>query len=593
MGRRILYSVLILIVTGPAFGQTHPVPSLSQPLLPASTAPGGPGFVLTVNGTGFVPGATIHWNGIPQSTSYVSGSRLAAHIGRRSIARAQTATITVTNPGPGGGTSNAVPFSVTASTNSVAFARSTVAVGNAPASVVTADFNNDGIPDLAVATECGSDPNCASGGSVSILLGNGDGTFRQAAPVVTSGHPVYAVAGDFNGDGRQDLAVASAPNCQGCASLTLFLGNGDGTFGTGRSLMTPFDGGFRGLATGDFNGDGHLDLAVSANGYFPYNFTLLGNGDGTFTQTNLNITVVGALATADFNQDGILDLAFTAPLEAFLGKGDGTFAVPPQPAMKAQAAVALEYAALQSMAVGDFNGDGIPDVAYIDPLAQRFYVDRGNGDGTFTSVSSQFASTTAANVATADLNGDGILDLIAVDSAGNLDVSLGYGDGTFQSPIVVSAGNAPTGAIAVGDFNRDGRLDLAVVNSQDGTVSILTQTSGYAATVQPPINPDGTSAFTAAQLILPVRFALTRYGQATCDLPQATISVSRTAGERVGTLSPWSYATLTDPGPFFRINRHACEETYDLAAWRLGPGSYQVSITMDGSAVGQATFALQ
>src|SRR5579875_4131595 len=99
-------SALIAIVTSPLLAQNHPVPYLNQPPVPASVTPGGPGFELTVNGTGFVPGATVNWNGVAQVTSFVSSSRLAAHISRRQARWPQTASITVTNPAPGGGTSN-------------------------------------------------------------------------------------------------------------------------------------------------------------------------------------------------------------------------------------------------------------------------------------------------------------------------------------------------------------------------------------------------------------------------------------------------------------------------------------------------------
>lgn len=592
---RTIFPLLMLIVANPLFAQNHAVPYVNQPLDPASVAPWGPGFVLTVNGTGFVPGATVNWNGTALSTSYVSGSRLAVHVSKWHAFWPQTAAITVTNPAPGGGTSNTVYFTVTEPTRSVAFTRSTVAVGYAPVSVVTADFNNDGIPDLAVTNECGASTSCAPSmeGTVSILLGNGNGGFRLAATLSTHGEPVYAVTGDFNGDGKQDLVVASDPNCQGCATLTFFAGNGDGTFSAGRTLIPGLDGGFRGMTAGDFNRDGHLDLAVSAAAGAPYNFTLPGNGDGTFTQSySQTITSVGALGTADLNRDGILDLASIAPLRAYMGKGDGTFAGPATMMMRSMTAVAPGFAPFQSLAVGDFNGDGIPDVAYIDTSAQKLYVYRGNGDGSFTLASSQTTTTTAADVSTADMNGDGKLDLVAVDSAGNVDVYLGYGDATFAAPVAVAAGNAPAGPIAIADFNRDGRMDIAVVNSQDGTVSLLQQTSGYEATVDPPISRKGGSLFNARQTI-PVRFSLKHYGVRTCELPLAMITVQRTQGSQPETLDFWSYAARGDLGPFFAMNEGGCQEMYNLPAQRLGAGSYQVTINVDGSVVGQAAFGVR
>src|SRR5580700_5675862 len=116
----------------------HPVPLINDPVVPASAAPGGPGFTLTVNGTGFVSGATVDWNGSPRTTNFISGRQLTATINGTDIAMARTASVTVVNPVPGGGTSNVVFFTVTNPTASVSFANATsspVTVGNSPLSV--------------------------------------------------------------------------------------------------------------------------------------------------------------------------------------------------------------------------------------------------------------------------------------------------------------------------------------------------------------------------------------------------------------------------------------------------------------------------
>jgi hypothetical protein len=170
------------------------------------------------------------------------------------------------------------------------------AAGPYPSWVAVGDFNRDGKPDLAVANE---DPEAPS---VSILLGDGDGAFQPPVAYAAGGYPVCVVAGDFNGDGNPDLAVSSY-NGSGTAIL---LGNGDGTFRPGATYahVTGID-----LVVGDFNGDGKLDLAAGGLDL------LLGNGDGTFQpQGVLAIRYAGAefLTVADFNGDGKLDLEMTS-----------------------------------------------------------------------------------------------------------------------------------------------------------------------------------------------------------------------------------------------------------------------------------------
>jgi len=174
-------------------------------------------------------------------------------------------------------------------------------------SIVVADVNGDGKPDLLVANLCVSNSNC-SNGTVGVLLGNGDGTFQTAVTYGSGGYEANAIAvADVNGDGKPDLLVAngcvSSSNCSN-GSLAVLLGNGDGTFQTGQLTNTPASAGGSGIAVGDFNGDGNLDIA---SGYG--SFLLLGNGDGTF-QPYLNLGAGGrGIAVGDFNGDGSPDLA--------------------------------------------------------------------------------------------------------------------------------------------------------------------------------------------------------------------------------------------------------------------------------------------
>jgi hypothetical protein len=335
-------------------------------------------------------------------------------------------------------------------------------VGTVPLRVAVGDFNGDGIPDLVTAN-VGSDPDP---GSVSVLLGNGDGTFQPARNFLAGSNPWGVAVGDFNGDGIPDLAVANSAGFGGASGVSVLLGNGDGTFQSPRlfragSLSTS-------VTVADFNGDGLLDLAVTNDGS---NFlsVLLGNGDGTF-QPARNFTIGGealSAAVGDFNGDGIPDLAVARThgsyVSVLLGYGDGSF----QPARAFFAG-----SNPQDVAVGDFNGDGIPDLAVANYLSDGVSVLLGNGDGTFQPART-VTTGAGASVAVADFNGDGIADLaVANFFSDSVRVLLGNGDGTFLAPRNFPAGQSPR-YMAVGDFNGDGSPDLAVANEYSNRVSIL------------------------------------------------------------------------------------------------------------------------
>jgi len=453
------------------------VPFINQPLVPDSAAPAGAGFTLTVTGTGFVSGSTVNWNGSPRTTSFVSSSQLMASISASDMATAATASVTVVNPAPGGGSSNVVFFPVATPIGSPTLTGTAFPAGAGPASVATGDFNGDGKLDLVVADRVS--------GSVSILLGNGDGTFQAAASyaVGQGSNPGLRVAvGDFNGDGKLDFVVA---NYSG-NNVSVFLGNGDGTFQPAVNYAVGQNP--TSVAVADFNRDGKLDLAVSnqnCNGSLPCVTgtisILLGNGDGTFAAhvdydagMSPNWVTVG-----DFNGDGKLDLAVAngdvacvgcqSGFTILLGNGDGTFRAP-----------ATIFGGLNpdSIATADLNGDGKLDLILLDNLG-RFYVFLGNGDGTFqtANVVGYFTdSFPGGNIGIGDFSGDGKLDVVIVNFGSNeVEIFPGNGDGTFQTPpLHFSTGSGPQGA-AIGDFNRDGRLDIAVANYNDNTATILLQ----------------------------------------------------------------------------------------------------------------------
>jgi hypothetical protein len=269
---------LFLLILGAAFA----IPSNSIPYIdfvsPVSINPGATGVTLTIDGANLAPTSVVNWNGIPLTTSFVSTKQLTAVVPDSFVVAIGTASITVVSTAPGGGTSNVVFVPVAAAEaliNFPASPSSSVSVGTLPQGLAVADFNGDGKQDMAIANK--------TDGTVSILLGNGDGTFTAAAPLTAfpGGGANWVVAGDFNGDGKLDLAVANlSTNGTVTGGVSIFLGNGNGTFGAATSVQVG-NGPFA-IVAGDFNRDGKLDLAVS-NSVAGTVTILLGNGNGTFT----------------------------------------------------------------------------------------------------------------------------------------------------------------------------------------------------------------------------------------------------------------------------------------------------------------------
>ena len=447
----------------------NPVPLINQPLSPDAILPGGASFILTVNGTGFVSGSVVNWNGHALATQFVSQSKLTATVLAGDVASFNTAAVTVFNPAPEGGTSNVVYFQTTRTTSAVAMnGPSSLATSSGAYYVATGDFNGNGKLDLAVADN-------SSAGGVGIYLGNGDGTFQATVNYLTGPNSSSVAVGDFNGDGKLDLAVANVGTVGvSPGTVSILLGNGDGTFQPAVNYSA--GQGATSVAVGDFNGDGKLDLAVAnvgTAGVSPGTVSiLLGNGDGTF-QPALDYdasTVSGSVVVADFNNDGKLDLAVANAtgeiVSILLGNGDGTF----QPA--------VNYSAGQgatSVAVGDFNGDGKLDLAVanvgtagVSPGTVSILL--GNGDGTFQPAVNYSAGQGATSVAVGDFNGDNKLDLVVIGSSSSgVSLLLGNGDGTFQPAANFDLPGNPA-SVAVGDFDASGRFGIAAVGSASSSV---------------------------------------------------------------------------------------------------------------------------
>ena len=280
-------------------------------------------------------------------------------------------------------------------------------------------------------------------------------------------NPNSGTSGDFNGDGKPDLAIGNVLN----RNVSVLLNNGDGTFGTAVNYLVDFNP--EALATGDFNIDGKLDLAV---GNFLGGFTstgnisiLLGNGNGTFqTAVNYDASSPTSLQAADLNNDGKLDLVAASwnadKASVLLGNGDGTFQ-----------AVTTYAAGTQPRGVwvADFNGDGKPDLAVTNILSNNVSILLGNGNGTFQAPLNSATPSGPTGVAASDLNGDSNQDLVvAAVSSGAVLVLLGNGNGSFQTPVGYPVGSEPL-RLELADFNGDGRKDVVVVNVISNSFSVL------------------------------------------------------------------------------------------------------------------------
>ncbi len=415
-----------------------------------------------------------------------------------------------------------------------------------PLGMVVADFNGDGVPDVAMAA-------LHTPADVEVFLGNGDGTFRQSTAIILPGQG-FLVAGDLNGDGKIDLvsslgyvafgkgngrfdpavydplpgdrddtglesnrlaladlrgsgrldivsvsfldtlsvllnqghgkfldltsvAVAGIPNCPVVAdfnsdgipdlavvvggSVSMYPGTGKASplFGTPLTMASP---NATCLVTGDLNKDGKPDLVVLGSAAAPNlsNLTTyLGNGDGTFAQaSSVNFSVaLGAAVLADFNHDGKLDIAFSANLIAF-GNGDGTF----------QTAKTLTTALhapdlFGNLAVADFNGDGLPDIATADTFNEKTFVLLNQGHGTFQ-MSTFYVTVIPTEVVATDINGDGVPDLVINGTGGNIGLYFGAGDGTFPTNSLLKAPLSFGGSMIVTDLNGDHKPDIGLVD---------------------------------------------------------------------------------------------------------------------------------
>jgi hypothetical protein len=341
--------------------------------------------------------------------------------------------------------------------------------------VAVADFNEDGDPDLAILDGCyAAGPGCPEeGGAVSFLPGRDDGTFGAETRYRAGHEPLAIVTADFDADGHQDLLVAnSTPDGAGAQGpLALLRGRGDGSFDPELRVGPP-SAVARRVAVGDLDRDGRPDVAAIGGGNFARIF--LNRGGGTFVESTLPTggSTTG-MAIGDFDHDGYADLvaAGRTPdwISFFPGNGNGTFGT---------RVVSLAGNGPTCLVSGDLGGEGRIDLVVCRGPADAVVLLAGNGNGTFGAPARQLESYGHWETALTDFNGDGRQDLIVsngspiYDVYGDLSVLNGRGDGTFGPEIHIAYGpvRAP---LRVSDFNLDGAVDLAVGNWDTSTVSLL------------------------------------------------------------------------------------------------------------------------
>lgn len=331
-----------------------------------------------------------------------------------------------------------------------------LSVGSRPDDVEIQDYNRDGLLDIAVTNQ---DSN-----SISILIGNGDGSFKNQASYASSNNAFQFSSQDINHDGLLDIVTAS----NSTASIGVMLGNGDGSFKSSLSFASLAFSWT--LDIGDISGDGHVDVVnanVEPTGVVSVH---IGNGDGTFrAYTSYAVgNNPGAVALRDINGDSLLDMLVTGAgsdsLGVLVNKGDGTFFA------------SRTYGtgdAPSGLVVFDADRDGFADVAIANLADDSISLLLGNGDGSFRAHRTFSAGDKIDGLSLQDINGDGFEDIVGGNNdSTTLTVVLGNGDGSFKAMSTPYVGDNPW-VPSTGDLNRDGAPDVVAALFMENSIGIL------------------------------------------------------------------------------------------------------------------------
>ncbi|MFL6284075.1 MAG: FG-GAP repeat domain-containing protein, partial [Pyrinomonadaceae bacterium] len=368
--------------------------------------------------------------------------------------------------------------------NPATFQSATLAAGDTPSASVVGDFNGDGKQDIATAN--------SGTNNVTVRLGDGAGGFGSATTLAVGSQPRALALGDFDGDGKQDLAVANS----GSNNVSVRFGNGTGGFTAGPNVSvvgtSPMS-----VAVGDFNNDGRQDLVTADFGTNDAT-VLFGNGSGAFP-TVISPVMGGqprAVAVADFNNDGIQDIvtANNGSNDITIRLGDGV-----------SFGAATNFSAgskPESVVVADFNGDGKQDVATANSGTNNVSILIGDGTGAVVFFNPVTVGASPFSVAVGDFDGDGKQDLAVANSGtNNVSITSGDGAGGFGAVTNFVAGTTPR-SVAVADFNGDGKQDIATANSGSADATILVRVCPAAPNTFVVSNTNDSGAGSLRQAIL-------------------------------------------------------------------------------------------